>query len=108
MKTGATSRTGIKPCAIFEDQRGLLCWSFPSIKSEKKIVQGAWLSFADAHKPKGQMFLGVIIVKADDPNAAVERVIELGLWPHDIPGLDVEILPGGLERLQAGGDRPDA
>jgi hypothetical protein len=64
-----------------------------------KIVQGAWLSFADAHMPKGQMFVGVIIVKADDPNAAVARVVELGLWP-DLPGLDVEILPVDLNDYQ--------
>lgn len=69
--------------------------------STEKIVQGAWLSFADAHAPKGQMFLGVIIVKADDPNAAVARVIELGLWPQ-IPGLDVEILPVDLNHYQPG------
>jgi hypothetical protein len=69
---------------------------------DKKPQLGAWLSFADAHRPKGHMFLGIVIVKADDPNAAVARVIELGLWPENVPGLDVEILPVNLNDYQPG------
>src|SRR5271157_652737 len=51
---------------------------------------GIWISFADMVKPKGQMFVGVIIVKATEPNAAVARVVELGLWPK-IPGSYIDI-----------------
>lgn len=42
---------------------------------------GIWLSFADKSRPRGEMFVGVVIVQARSNNAAVARVVELGLWP---------------------------
>ena len=71
------------------------------MKTETKMNIGAWLSFADAHKPRGSQFVGVAIVKANEPNAAVAACIELGIWPEGIAGLDVEILPVDLDNYEA-------
>lgn len=66
--------------------------------TEKKPVLGWWLSFADAKKPRGQMFVGCAIVQAADPNVAVAQCLMLGIWPENVPGLDVEFVPVDLNQ----------
>jgi hypothetical protein len=60
---------------------------------------GTWVSFADASKPKGQMFIGCIVVKASNPILAMFRIVELGLWPVSAAlgdSLDVAMWPVDL------------
>ncbi len=38
---------------------------------------------------------------AEDRNAAVARCLELGIWPKDVKGLDVEMVPVDLEYYRA-------
>lgn len=40
-----------------------------------------WMSFADAHKPKGQQFLGVLLIKAENILEAAKQAHARGLNP---------------------------
>ena len=71
------------------------------LQMNKEPQLGWWFSFADANKPKGQMFVGIAIVGAEDPNAGMARCIELGIWPSHVAGLDIEILPVDLNEYDA-------
>lgn len=49
-----------------------------------------WLSFADGDRPKGQQFLGVIVVRALYFELAVARTHELGINPGgEVAGMEI-------------------
>ena len=58
-----------------------------------------WMSFCDAEKPAGSMFLGALIIEAPNPLEAIERSWELELNPggeilfHEIPEVYYERIP---------------
>lgn len=50
-------------------------------EEQKNITQTFWLSFVDSQLPKGQRFLGVVVVTALGPAHAMRLTHELGVNP---------------------------
>jgi hypothetical protein len=71
-----------------------------------------WLSFADPDKPKGQQFLGVVIVRAPGFVSAIELANSLGLNPWGaVRGEEIDptdIAPEHFNRLLSQKELVDA